>query len=230
MYIIVAGGGLVGGALIRKLIENKHDVVLIEQNPKLCEKLYAQTGVVAITGSTSQIDILREAKIDKADILVAATASDADNLTAAIMAKSFNVPKVIVRMRDPSYENAYKVAGVNVIVHVTDMMSNQILLEIEKPQVKKITSIGSGKADIFRVVVPEDSKAIGKTIKDITSDSKFPMQCTFIAVYNPQKDMFTITRGSQTVSEGDEWFLIAPSEDINEAAAVLIEGGKKKSD
>ncbi|MBN1796758.1 MAG: TrkA family potassium uptake protein [Sedimentisphaerales bacterium] len=227
MYIIVAGGGLVGGALIRKLIDNKHDVILIEQNPKLSEKMYAETGVVAITGSTSQIDILREAKIDKADILVAATASDADNLTAAIMAKSFNVPKVIVRMRDPSYENAYKVAGANVIVHVTDVMSNQMLLEIEKPNVQKVTSIGSGKADIFRVVVSEGSKAIGKTIKDITSNPKFPAHCTFIAVYNPQKDVFTITRGGQVIEEGDEWFLIAPVEDINEAAAFLTDGGKK---
>ena len=227
MYIIVAGGGMVGGDLIKKLIENKHDVVLIEQNQKLCEKLYSETGVVAITGSASRIDILREAKISKADILVAATGNDADNLVAAIMAKSFDVPKVIVRMRDPSYESAYKVAGANVIVRVTDIMSNQMLMEIEKPQVKKITSIGSGKADIFRVVVPQDSKAIGKTIKDITSNPKFPAQCTFIAVYNQQKDVFTITRGGQVIEEGDEWFLMAPAEDINERAVFLTNGGKK---
>jgi trk system potassium uptake protein TrkA len=225
MYIIVAGGGMVGGALIRKLVENKHDVVLIEHNAKLCEKMYAETGVVAICGSASQIDILREAKIDKADILVAATASDADNLAASIMAKSFDVPKIIVRMRDPSYEHAYKVAGANVIVRVTDVMANQMILEIEKPQVQKVTSIGSGKADIYRVVVPQNSKAIGKSVKDIVNNTKFPSLCKFIAVYNPQKDVFTISRVEQVIEEGDEWFMIAPTEDITEAAAFLTNGG-----
>lgn len=227
MYIIVAGGGMVGGALIRRLVEKKHDVVLIEQNAKLCEKMYAETGVVAINGSASQIDILREANIAKADILVAATANDADNLAAAIMAKSFDVPKVIVRMRDPAYENAYQVAGASVIVHVTDVMANQMLLEIEKPQVQKVTSIGSGKADIFRVVVPAGAKAIGRTIKDITSRHKFPDCCTFIAVYNPQKDVFGIYNGQQVIEEGDEWFLITPAEYISEAASFLTNGGKK---
>ena len=61
MYVVVAGGGMVGGGLVRGLLDNKHDGVLIEQYKELCDKLYAETGVVAITGSATSIQALNEA-------------------------------------------------------------------------------------------------------------------------------------------------------------------------
>jgi len=142
MYIVVAGGGMVGGGLVRSLLDNKHDVVLIEQHKELCDKLYAETGVVAITGGATSIQALTEAGIRKADVVVAATGSDADNLACAILAKSFDVTRVIVRMRDPAYKNAYIVAGVHSIVRVTDLMVNQMMMDIENPEVRRITTIG----------------------------------------------------------------------------------------
>jgi len=93
MYIVITGGGMVGGGLVRMLLDNKHDVVLIEQNKETCDKLYAETGVVAINGSATSIEALNEAGITKADVLVAATGQDADNLACAILAKSFEVPR-----------------------------------------------------------------------------------------------------------------------------------------
>ena len=227
MYIVVAGGGMVGGQLVNRLLENKHDVVLIEQDRGLCEKMYAQTGVVAINGSASRIGILKEAKISKADILVAATGSDADNLAATILAKSFEVPRIIVRMRDPDYENAYGLAGADIILRVTDLMVSQMMMEIEKPDVQRITTIGSGKAAIFRVVVPQNAKAAGKSVKDVAASRKFPSQCTFVAVYNKQNDEFTIPRVTQVINEGDELFLISTAENIKAAADLLTENGKK---
>ena len=127
MYIVIAGGGMVGGGLARKLLENKHDVVLIDPDENVCNKLYAETGVVAVKGSATHIEVLKEAGAAKADVVVAATPHDADNLACAILAKSLDVPQVIVRMRDPNYENAYRVAGVNSIVRVTDLMVSQIM-------------------------------------------------------------------------------------------------------
>jgi trk system potassium uptake protein TrkA len=221
MYIVVAGGGMVGGGLVRSLLENRHDVVLIEHDKERCDRLYAETGVIAIYGSPTQIEVLREAKISQANVFVAATGDDAVNLAAAILAKSYDVPQIIVRIRDPAYENAYRVAGVNTIVHVTDLMINQMMMEIEKPKVQKITSIGSGRADIFRVVVPKDAQVAGKTVQDIAESPTFPSECTFVAVYNKDKGEFSITRGKQVIDEGDELFLISAAENIKAAADYL---------
>jgi trk system potassium uptake protein TrkA len=221
MYVVVAGGGMVGGGLVRSLLDNKHDVVLIEQHKEVCDRLYAETGVVAITGSATSIQAMTEAGIRKADVLVAATGNDADNLACAILAKSFDVPKVIVRMRDPAYKNAYIVAGVNSIVRVTDLMVNQIMMDIENPQVRRITTIGGGKADIFMIKVPDGAKAAGKNIKDIVGSRHFPRECTFVAVYDHKTEQFSIPRGMQVINEGNELFLISAAENIKKAVDFL---------
>jgi trk system potassium uptake protein TrkA len=221
MYIVVAGGGMVGGGLVRSLLDNKHDVVLIERHKELCDKLYAETGVVAITGSATSIQALTEAGIRKADVLVAATGSDADNLACAILAKSFDVPKVVVRMRDPAYKNAYIVAGVHSIIRVTDLMVSQMLMDIENPQVRRITTIGGGKADIFMVKVPEGAKVAGKSVKDIVESRHFPSECVFVAVFDQKADQFSIPRGKQIINEGNELFMISAAENIKKAVDFL---------
>jgi trk system potassium uptake protein TrkA len=226
MYIVITGGGMVGGGLVRMLLDNKHDVVLIEQNKDICDKLYAETGVVAINASATSIEALNEAGISKADVLVAATGQDADNLACAILAKSFEVPQIIVRMRDPAYKNAYIVAGVHSIVRMTDLMVGQIMMDIENPQVRRITSIGGGKADIFLVIVPEHAKVAGTSIQDIVGSRHFPSQCVFIAVYNKQTEEFSIPRGQQVINEGDELFLISTVDNIKKAVDLLIAKNK----
>ena len=226
MYVIVAGGGMVGGGLVHSLLDNKHDVVLIEQYKELCDKLYAETGVVAINGSATSIEALNEAGIRKTDVLVAATGSDADNLACAILAKSFNVPRVIIRMRDPAYKNAYVVAGADSIVRVTDLMVNQIMMDIENPQVRRITTIGGGKADIFMIKVPDRAKVAGKSVQDIVENRRFPSECVFIAVYNQQTEEFSIPRGKQVINEGNELFLISAAENIKAAVDFLTATNK----
>jgi trk system potassium uptake protein TrkA len=227
MYIVVAGGGMVGGLLVRRLLDNKHDVVLIEQNKIICDKLYAECGVIAINSGATSIEALNEAGIQKADVLVAATGADADNLACAILAKSFEVPRIIVRMRNPAYKNAYRVAGVDSTISVTDLMVSQMMMEIENPEVRRITSIGGGKADIFIVVVPDGAKVAGKSIKDIVESRHFPPQCIFIAIYNQKTEELSIPRGKQVINEGDELFLVSTTENIIKAVDFLTARHKK---
>ena len=221
MYIVVAGGGMVGGRLVRRLLEKRHDVVIVDTNREVCNKLYAETGVVAICGKATKIDILREAGVEKANVVVVATPDDADNLASVILAKSLNVPRIIVRMRDPEYENAYKVAGVHKIVRVTDLMVNQMMMEIENPKVRRITTIGGGRANIFMVIVPKGGQAAGKTVKEIAGNKSFPSQCVFIAIYTEEKGELSIPRGEQVIHEGDELFLISTAENIRKVADFL---------
>jgi len=229
MYVLITGAGMIGGGLARKLLENKHDVVVVDQNKDLCDKLYSETGVIAVNGSGARIEILKEAGIEKADVVVAATGSDADNLACAILAKSFNVPQVIVRMRNPEYENAYHLAGVDTVVHVTDIMVNRIIMEIEKPDARRLTSIGGGRAEIFMVIVPRNAKVAGKTVKDITENPRFPPQCIFVAVFNREKEEFAIPRGAQVINGGDELFMISSAEDMKRAADILTETAGPKT-
>ncbi len=221
MYIVVAGGGTVGGRLVRSLLEKKHDVVLIDSDREVCNKLYAETGVIAVCGKATQIDVLKEAGVRKAGIMVIATPYDSDNLASAILARSLGVPRIVVRMRDPDYEDAYKVAGVTKVVRMTDLMVNQMMMEIENPRIRPITVIGGGRANIFMVVVPKAARVAGKSIREIVAMEGFPPQCIFIAVYAEQRGQFSIPRGEQVIQEGDELFLIATAENIKKVDEFL---------
>ena len=223
MYVLVIGGGIVGGGLVRQLMDNKHDVILIEQDKELCNTVYAETGVIAINGSGTSVDALTEAGIEKTDVVVATTGDDSVNLAVAVLAKSFRVPEIIVRMRNPGYRNAYKLAGATKIIRVTNWMVNQMMTFIENPTLRRITAIGGGKADIFAVVVPKGAQIAGKTIMDIAGIKDFPSQCVFVAVFNEKNEQFSIPRGPQTINEGDEIFMISTPADIKQVLKILTD-------
>jgi len=221
MYVVIAGAGIVGGELARRLLESRHDVVVVEHDKASCDQLYAETGAVVVNGSASRIETLREAGIDKADVLVAATATDANNLVCAILGRSLGVPQIIARMRDPAYESAFRLAGVSSLVRVTDLMVNQMVTEIEQPDVRSITAIGGGRANIFSVTVAEGAPGAGKSVAAVAASPDFPDECVFVAVYGSGGEEFAIPRGNRIINVGDEIYLIAEAEDIKKAAEFL---------
>lgn len=227
MYIIIAGAGVVGGDLAVRLVEKKHDVVVIDIDKSTCDRLYSAAGLIAINGSGSRIESLQEADVRKADVVVAAMRDDVDNLTCAILSKSLGVPQIIVRMRNPAYEDAYKLAGITAIVRVADLMISQMIREIEHPAVRRIMTIGGGRGEIFMVIIPADSKIAGKSVQEIAKISKFPTQCVFIAIYSQETEEIAFPRGEHIINAGDEVFLIAPTEDVKKAADLLTEVPRK---
>jgi len=221
VYVIIAGAGRVGSELAKKLVENKHDVVVIEQDKAACDLLYSETGAVVINGNIAEVGDLVEAGVRKAELLVTTASSDADNLACAILSKSFGVPRIIARMRNPAFESAYKLAGVTSIVRVADILINQMLVEIEQSRVRKLISIGGGKADIYTVVVPESGKVVGKTIAEVTGSAKFPKRCMVVAVYDHETEEFALPRGGQVIAVNLEMVIISPAEFMKKAADFL---------
>ena len=221
MYIVIAGAGLVGRGLAERLIEGRHDVVVIDQDKAVCEYLAARLGITAFNGSATNIDILEQAGMAKADVAIGTMRVDADNLAFSLLAKSFNVPRVIARMRDQRYDSAYKQAGVTTTIHVVDVFVNQLLLEVEEPHLRQVASFGAGDASIVVDTVPEHALVSGKTVSEIAADATFPSQCVITGIYRPQTQEFIIPRGSPKVLSGDRVFLVADQKSLRKASKFL---------
>jgi len=221
MYIVVAGGGAVGQALARALITNKHDVVVVDQDRRVCEGLAAHTGALVRLGNATDIEVLDEAGMNKADVAVAVMPADGDNLAFAVLARHFGVPRVIARMRNDRYEAAYHTAGVTKLINVVDLFVSQLALEIEQPTLHQVASLGGGRASVTIAVIPENSVAHGKTVADIARDEDFPKACVIAGIYREATGEFIIPRGMREVRAGDKLFLAADTGQIARAAAYL---------
>jgi len=221
MYIVIGGGGVMGQGLARSLVANRHDVVVVEQDRSVCESVASRLGALAIQGSANDFDILEDAGIEKADAAVAAMPADADNLAFCLLARNFNVPRVMARMRDPRYETAYKMAGVALTVNVAELFVGRLVPEIEQPALRQIATFGGGKASIVVARVPEHGLADGKTVEEVLELKGYPQQCVIAGIYREADGQFIFPRGPLTFHTGDQVFLAASADTVSQAAAVF---------
>ncbi|MCX7705070.1 MAG: TrkA family potassium uptake protein [bacterium] len=115
MYFIVIGCGKVGSQLARFLSEN-HNVVVIDKNPSSFQALQPVFNGITITGNCINLDILRDAGIERCDGIAAVTDDDNVNIVVAQIAKKmFNINKCIVRIVDPVKNEIYRKLGYDVI-------------------------------------------------------------------------------------------------------------------
>ena len=104
MNIIIAGGGMVGSTLTRLLTAEGHDVTLIDSTSSVLNNNLEQYDVMGIQGNCASMEILQEAGVTEANLLIAATSMDEVNLLCCITAHSMNENlHTLARIRNPDY-------------------------------------------------------------------------------------------------------------------------------
>jgi trk system potassium uptake protein TrkA len=217
MRVVVAGAGFTGRRLIAKLSANRHDVVAIDLNRDICEMTSSQLGVVAICGNATEVTVLEEAEVGKADVVVALMRQSADNLAFALLAKSAGVGRIMARMRNPKYREAYKRAGVDSIIDVAGLFLGQLLLEIERPQIHKVASFGGGKGAIIEVRVPRNSHLVGKTVGELYDERRYRYPCLIAGIVRASDGTVIIPRGPEPIYAGDQVLLSGETAALRDA-------------
>jgi trk system potassium uptake protein TrkA len=221
MFIIIAGAGIVGGALAEQLARDKHDVVVVETNRQACEDLTARTGVVAVHGSATDGEVLEQAGISKADVAVGAMGIDGDNLAFSLLARRYEVPRIFSRMRKSQSKPAFDLAGVTKTLAITDVFLNRLVLEIERPNLHHVATFGDGKANIVIARVMEGSGAADKSVAELTQMKDFPSECVIAGIYREVTGDFIFPRGSQKFRVDDQVFIAAGVEGVRKAAGFF---------
>jgi len=169
MYIIVVGGGRIGYYLIKALMDEGHDVLLVEKEAAICEAITDELGSICIRGDGCETATLAEIGTDRADMLIAVTGDDEDNLVACQVAKhKFKVSRTIARIRNPKNEALFKKLGVDVTVSGTNVILEHIEEEVPTHPLTHLLAIEDSGLEIVEVRIPLEAPTVGKAVRQLS--------------------------------------------------------------
>jgi len=217
MRVVVAGAGMAGRRLIARLSADRHDVTAIDVDRSTCELVSSTLGVVTVCGNATDVAILGQAETARSGVAVALMRNAADNLAFALLARGAGVPRVIARMPNPEYSTAYQQAGVTSLIDITGLFLEQLVLEIERPDIERVTEFASGEGIVVNVRVPPRARVIGKTIDEIYSDRSWRHSVLVAAVVRALDGALVIPTGVERVRAEDVLLLVGKTGEIEEA-------------
>jgi trk system potassium uptake protein TrkA len=169
MYIIVVGGGRLGYYLTKALLNEGHEVLIIEKDASICQAITSEMGSVCLHGDGCEAAILDEAGTSRADMLIAVTGDDEDNLVACQVAKhKFSVPRTIARIRNPKNEAIFKKLGIDVTVSTTNIILERIEREVPSHPLMHLLDIQEKGLEIVEIKIPPDSATVGKQVNELS--------------------------------------------------------------
>ena len=169
MYIIVVGGGRLGYYLTKALLNEGHEVLIIERDANISQAIAGEIGSVCLHGDGCEAATLAEAGTGRADMLIAVTGDDEDNLVACQVAKhKFNVPRTIARVRNPKNEAIFKKLGIDVTVSTTNIILEHIEHEVPSHPLMHLLDIQEKGLEIVEIKIPPDSATVGKQVKELS--------------------------------------------------------------
>ena len=195
MKVIIIGCGRVGEQLARLLVDEGHQVSVIDYDSRALDRLGPNFKGQKIVGVGFDRDILVKAGIEQADAFAAASSSDNVNIVAARIAHNiFLVPRVVARLFDPKRAEIYRRLGM-LTISSTTWGAERLREVLTCAELDPIISFGSGEVSLVNVDLPPHF--VGRMVKDLT----VPSEINIVAITR-QGAAFIPTLGSQ-FKEGD---------------------------
>lgn len=203
MNIVVAGGGKVGGELVQQLSQEGHSVTVVDVSASRVEEINGQYDVMGIVGNCATLQVMQDAQVEKADLLIATTASDEQNLLACLLARKMGARHTIARVRDPQYvgqmEFLAEELGLSMYVNPEYSAASEIFRLLRFPSAQKLEVFAGGRVEIVEVTVPEGSGLAGIPLRDLPK--AFSARILICAVQ--RNGEVCIPRGDFVIQDGD---------------------------
>ena len=179
MYAIVAGGGQVGYYLAKELVEQGHEVLVIERSATRCSFITEELGNIVMNGDAAEAAVLAEAGTGRADVIVAVTGDDEDNLIISQVAKlRFRVPRAIARINNPKNEQIFRMLGIDATVSATDVILGVLEQELPARALVPLLRLRHADLEVVETVLDSSSALAGRPIRALA----LPPNCTIVVI------------------------------------------------
>jgi trk system potassium uptake protein TrkA len=219
MRVAIAGAGAVGRSIAGELLENGHEVLLIDKNPGSIsvERVPLAEWLLA---DACEITSLDEAALQRCHVVIAATGDDKVNLVVSLLAKTeYGVPRVVARVNNPKNEWLFNESwGVDVAVSTPRLMSALVEEAVSVGDLVRLMRFSQGNANLVELTLAADTELVGTRVGDVT----WPVDTALVTIIRAGRVL--VPGKDDTLEAGDELLFVAAQEREEELEELLSAG------
>ncbi|MCB0608230.1 MAG: Trk system potassium transporter TrkA [Lewinellaceae bacterium] len=223
MKIVIAGAGDVGFHLAELLSFENQDIILVDANQDVLDYAATHLDVMTIKGDSSSIDVLEQADVERAKLVLAVTTSEKTNLITAILAKKLGAKQTIARVNNPEYlsENQrllFNELGVDSLFSPVQLAAEEIYRLVKQCSFTDIFDFEEGKVNLAGITIDESSMVVNKPILEINK-LQDRVNLRPIAILRGHRTI--IPRGDTVLRKNDHIYFITMKENIEEVVGIV---------
>lgn len=240
MRIIIAGMGDVGYQLAKQLSKDEHDIIAIDQNRSVLSDSDQLADILTINGSSTSIEILKQANIEKADLLLAVTSFEEVNITTAILGKKLGAKRTIARISNEEYMDKqlmhhFSELGIDFMIYPEELAALETVNLINRSAATDVLEFENGKLTVIGIRLDKNAPIIHKKLSEVAMEYKstdfrvVAIHRNFKTIIPSGRDKFLPNDQVFVISkpEGHETILkLAGKENIKFDNIMILGGGK----
>lgn len=218
MIVVIVGGGRTGAQLARILVNQGHDIRIVENRKEILAQLHKELPTESIIeGNPLEADVLEQAGIKQAQVMAATTTDDEINLALCYFVREqYNTNRTIARVNNPRdawlFSNVFHV---DVAVNQAELISSLIQEEMSLGDMMTLLKLRRGQYSLVEEKIPAGAPAVGTQIKDLG----LPDSIVIAGIIRGGE--MTLARGGTKFEVGDEVLAITNAEGAKKLATLF---------
>ena len=209
MRIIIIGDGKVGHSLAERLIDEGHEITIIDRSEVALERSSNTLDAMTVKGNGVNVATLMEADAPRSDIVIAVTVSDEINMLACLTAKRLGAQYAIARIRDPEYNKSLsflmRELMIDYVINPERITAQEISRILRYPFSGNIETFARGRVELMDFRLEKECGLAGLAMKDLYVKRPHLPRVLFCAVQRGQEAI--IPKGDFVLEEGDRVFV-----------------------
>ncbi|SEW24419.1 Trk system potassium transporter TrkA [Halobacterium jilantaiense] len=225
MRILIVGAGEVGSSIAGSLA-GSHEVVVVDRDADRVESIQYSEDVLGVTGDGTDLDVLQEAEVAAADVVISVTNSEETNLIVCATAKTRSDAFTIARVEQTNYLDTWQAHqgafGVDFLVCTNLLAAQTIVRIVGLPSARDVNPFADGRVEMAEFDVPDGSPLAGQTVAEA---DRFD-ELTFVAVIPADTDDAQIAGGDTVLEPGSRVVVVGLPQTVREFARTLFTDGE----
>ncbi len=236
MKVVVIGLGRMGITLSEELCKEGHDIVAVDQDSAVLQECVNKFDIQGICGNGCSAEILKEAGVEKCDMLISVTPQDEFNILCCIVARALGAKNLVARVRDPQYYEQFEFLrgnlGIDMLINPEQAAAQEMLRILRFPAAMKVNHFSDGKVTVMEFKLPQKSKIEGLSLIELRKQIK----STVLIVAIERDGEIIVPNGETILHAGDVLNVCAPYSEMRnffrssgifmqKAQSVMILGG-----